>query len=85
FVGDAHMAPYELTSQYGAIDYWHQNEITGLDWLRRLHDHFEQAVWLNPITRRWWMHPTIQMVGEVFPMFELTVAGLEEAIEELTT
>ena len=84
FVGDAHMAPYELTAQYGGIDYWHQNEASGLDWLRKLRDHFEHGAWLNPISRRYWRHPTIDAIGRVFPMYELTIDGLERAIETLT-
>ena len=38
-VGDARCF-YELVSVYGAIDYWHQNETSGLDWLKRLDGHF---------------------------------------------
>ncbi|MEZ4433801.1 MAG: VWA domain-containing protein [bacterium] len=83
FVGDAHMAPYELTEVGGAIDYWHHNPITGLDWLRRLAAHFHRQAWLNPIDERWWAHPTIQTIKGVFPMFQLTLEGLEEAVEHL--
>ena len=82
-VGDAHMAPYELVSVYGAIDYWHQNETSGLDWLKRLDGHFNKCAWLNPIQKRYWGHPTIRMVSEVFPMHELTLKGLEGAISDL--
>ena len=84
YLGDAHMAPYELTAQYGAIDYWHQNEMSGLDWLKKLDDHFQHSTWLNPIGKRYWRHPTIDAIGRVFPMFELTLAGLEQAIETIT-
>ena len=82
-VGDAHMAPYELTSAFGAIDYWHQNETEGIAWLKRLSHHFKKSAWLNPIGKRYWGHPTIQMIGQVFDMHELTLAGLEDAISEL--
>ena len=82
-VGDAHMAPYELASPYGAIDYWQQNEMAGIDWLSRLDKHFTKAVWLNPIQKRFWGHPTIRMVGEVFSMYELTLRGLEHAVTDL--
>ena len=82
-VGDAHMAPYELTSRYGAIDYWHQNEVDGHSWLNKLKNHFQKAVWLNPIPKRFWNHPTIHLIGQVFPMYELTLNGLEDAIEAL--
>lgn len=83
FVGDAHMAPYELTEVGGAIDYWHHNPTTGLDWLRRLAAHFHRQAWLNPIDERWWAHPTIQTIKSVFPMFQLTLEGLEEAVDHL--
>ena len=82
-VGDAHMAPYELTSPFGSIDYWHQNDVEGIRWLQRLERHFSKAAWLNPIPRRYWGHPTIQMIGSVFSMHELTLAGLDAAIADL--
>ncbi len=84
FLGDAHMAPYELSAQYGAIDYWHQNEMSGLDWLKKLDAHFSHSAWLNPISERYWRHPTIDAIGRLFPMYELTLAGVEHAIEALT-
>ena len=83
YVGDAHMAPYELTAPYGAIDHWHMNPDTGLTWLQRLRNHFSHHAWLNPISERYWGHPTIRMVGGLMPMFELTLEGLEKAIESL--
>ena len=83
WVGDAHMAPYELTADGGAIDYWHQNEVTGLEWLQRLGRHFTRQAWLNPIDARWWGHPTIRMIGDVIPMFQLTLEGLDEAVTHL--
>ena len=68
------MAPYELVSIYGAIDYWQRNEVSGLDWLKRLTGHFSKGAWLNPIQKRYWGHPTIRMISEVFSMHELTLA-----------
>lgn len=82
-VGDAHMAPYELTAPFGAIDYSVRNRESGLDWLRRLTAHFRHRVWLNPVPRRFWAHPTIDAIGRLFPMFELTLDGLEQAIDVL--
>ncbi len=83
WVGDAHMAPYELTAEWGAIDYTHQNPNTGLEWLQRLARHFTHQAWLNPIERRFWRHPTIAMIGDVLPMHELTLEGLEDAVDAL--
>ncbi len=83
FVGDAHMAPYELTAPFGAIDYYVQNRENGLDWMRRVARHFKHRVWLNPLPGRFWAHPTIHALGELFPMYELTLDGLEKAVERL--
>lgn len=82
-IGDAHMASSELFSVGGAIDYWYHNEIPGIYWLKRLSDHFHHAVWINPIPKRAWFHPTIKAVSGVFPMHEMTVDGLEEAVRTL--
>lgn len=83
-VGDAHMAPYELFSVGGAIDYYYHNELPGLEWLQRIGDHFRHAVWINPLTRKQiWVHPTIKAIGRIFPMFEMTLDGLEEAVKAL--
>jgi uncharacterized protein with von Willebrand factor type A (vWA) domain len=77
------MAPSELFSVGGAIDYYYHNETPGLDWLQRIADHFRHCVWLNPLPERAWIHPTIKTVGKVFPMFPLTVDGLEGAVKKL--
>lgn len=83
-VGDAHMAPYELTARNGAIDYFQNNDEPGFVWLDRLKRHFTHSVWLNPLSQRMWGHPTITLVGQIFPMFELTLDGLEAAVRTLS-
>ena len=56
----------------------------GAEWLKRIADHFRHTVWLNPINvRRLWVHPTIKAVGQIFPMYEMTLDGLEEAVKAL--
>ncbi len=82
-VGDAWMSPYELTHTGGAIDYYHSNQVTGLDWLRRFRDRCPSSIWLNPEPRRIWNAPTIHLIRQVFPMFELTIDGLTEGIDVL--
>lgn len=86
-VGDASMAPTELTRPGGIIDWDLYNDRPGLDWLNRLRRHFEYSVWLNPIPRNYWDWVdgawTIRKIGEIFPMHELTVDGLERAILSL--
>ena len=82
-VGDACMAPSELFSPGGAIDYYYYNEIPGIEWLKRIADHFRYCVWLNPMPRRGWIHPTISAIAKIFPMFPLTIEGLEDAVKAL--
>jgi len=82
-VGDAWMSPYELTYTGGAIDYGHQNQDTGLTWLMRLRRRCPNSVWLNPEPRRIWNAPTIHLIRQVFPMYELTLDGLTESIDVL--
>ncbi len=82
-VGDAWMSPYELTHTGGAIDYYHSNQVTGLDWLRKFRDRCPNSIWLNPEPLRIWNAPTIHLIRQVFPMFELTIDGLTEGIDVL--
>ena len=39
---------------------------------------------MNPLSKRTWGHPTINLVSQIFPMFELTLEGLEEAVKRLS-
>ncbi|MFC1904541.1 VWA domain-containing protein [Chloroflexota bacterium] len=82
-VGDARMAPYELTERYGAIDYYEHNEKPGIVWLKRIVDHFTHCAWLNPEDERFWIHPTVRMIGQLFPMFQLTIEGLEQGVKKV--
>lgn len=82
-VGDAYMAPSELFSAGGAIDYFYHNDTPGLEWLRRIADHFRYCVWLNPLPQRAWIHPTIRTISQTFPMFPLTLDGVEDAVKAL--
>lgn len=83
FVGDACMNPYELYHAYGAIDYYDNHPTPGIDWLRRIREHFSQIVWLNPEPQPYWQHPTIRAVEKIFKMYPLTVDGLSQAVDFL--
>lgn len=83
FVGDAWMSPTELTQVGGAIDYAHLNQETGLAWLQRWRQRCPNSVWLNPEPKQIWSAPTVHMIGQLFPMFELTIDGLTEATDML--
>jgi uncharacterized protein with von Willebrand factor type A (vWA) domain len=85
-VGDAEMAPSELTWANGAIDYWYHNDTPGIIWMQRFKEKFKDAIWLNPLPKRSWEYVhSIRMVRDVFPMFELTLDGLDEGIKYLMT
>jgi uncharacterized protein with von Willebrand factor type A (vWA) domain len=83
FVGDAWMSPYELTHLGGAIDYFHRNSTTGLSWLQQFREKVPNSVWLNPERRAHWGSPSIAMIRQLFPMYELTIDGVTEAIDVL--
>jgi len=82
-VGDAWMATSELIDMYGAIYYYERNHKAGVVRLKQIADHFTHCVWLNPEPPRFWNHPTVLTIGKVFPMFELTIDGLRQAIRKL--
>jgi uncharacterized protein with von Willebrand factor type A (vWA) domain len=82
-VGDALMAPEELFSRYGAIYYYESNATPGIVWLKRIANHFTHCVWLNPNFRTQWSHPTLSAISRIFPMYPLTLEGLDMAIKRL--
>ena len=82
-MGDALMASEELFSSYGNISYFSGTETPGIVWLKRIADHFSHCVWLNPNMRINWRHPTLSAIKRIFPMYELTVDGLDQAVKKL--
>jgi uncharacterized protein with von Willebrand factor type A (vWA) domain len=85
FVGDATMAPYEITHAGGSIE--HYNEEAGSVWLQRISENFDHMVWINPTKKDYWEHSySIEVVKELLEdrMFPLSVKGLEEAMALLT-
>ncbi len=82
-VGDAAMAPEELMQPGGSISYYHLNAEPGIDWLRRIKGQVPRAAWLNPDRPDWWGSYTTRKIGELFPMFPLTLDGLSEAVAEV--
>ena len=83
-VGDASMAPYELMHVNGSIYLEQRENNASLDRLKFLSRTFRHAVWLNPQTQEEWDHTwTVGVIRQVFPMFELTLDGLEKAVQRL--
>jgi len=84
-VGDAAMASWELTERYGSIYYYQRNESPGIYYVRELANHFKNnVVWLNPeLIRDQWQSWTRKIISSVIPMYDLTIEGLEEAMNYL--
>jgi len=82
-VGDASMAPEELIDTGGSLYYYHHNDTPGITWLRRIQEHFRACIWLNPMPEGQWNRTTINLVRQIFPMYELTLDGLERGIKQL--
>ncbi|MCP4447425.1 MAG: VWA domain-containing protein [Myxococcales bacterium] len=82
-VGDALMHPGELMSPGGSIYFYHHNAAAGATWLRRLEDHYRFTAWLNPEPHQYWPRTTIEAIASIFPMYHLSLEGLEDAIRHL--
>ena len=83
-VGDASMAPYELLAPEGSIYFERRSTRPSLERLDQLAKTFPRCVWLNPVPAiRWNYTRTIHIISRIFPMFELTIDGLEKAITQL--
>jgi uncharacterized protein with von Willebrand factor type A (vWA) domain len=84
-VGDATMAPYEITNPGGSIEHW--NEEAGHVWIKRLSDHFDNIAWLNPVPDDHWDYTSsVCILRDLFDsrMYPLTLKGLEDGMAELS-
>lgn len=85
-VGDASMAPYELMATDGSIHIEERSSRPSIERLKFLAETFRRSVWLNPVPVGMWNYtPTIHTISRIFPMFELSIDGLEKAIRQLMT
>jgi uncharacterized protein with von Willebrand factor type A (vWA) domain len=83
-VGDASMAPYELMATDGSIHLEERSGTPSIECLKFLAQTFPHAVWLNPVPASMWDYTrTIGLIQQIFPMFELTIDGLEQAVSQL--
>ena len=84
-VGDASMAPYELTNPGGSIEHW--NKQSGEHWIRKLNGYFHKSVWLNPVHEDHWDYTSsINMISGLMDkkMFPLTISGISDAVGYLS-
>ena len=84
-VGDAAMSPYEIMQPGGSVE--HFNEEAGSVWLERLTNTYPAAAWLNPVAEtRWGYDRSNTVIRQIMNdrMYPLTLAGLDNAMRELT-
>lgn len=85
-VGDASMAPYELMATDGSMHIEERSTKPSYKRLQFISETFPHSVWMNPIMADEWPYTrTINAIREIFPMFELTIDGLEKAVTYLMT
>tara|TARA_A100001015_G_scaffold307967_1_gene404777 strand:+ start:562 stop:1737 length:1176 start_codon:yes stop_codon:yes gene_type:complete len=85
FVGDASMAPYEISSPGGSVEY--QNEESGMVWMQRVASTYNKVIWINPVEENYWHYtPSISMLRRLVEdrMYPLTLDGLERGMEALS-
>jgi uncharacterized protein with von Willebrand factor type A (vWA) domain len=83
-VGDASMAPYELLTTDGSIYVGERSGKPSYLKLQLVAKTFSHSIWLNPVSTCEWPYTrTIVQIQEIFPMFELTLDGLEKAVTHL--
>ena len=85
FVGDAMMAPYEVTHAGGSVEHW--NEEPGAVWMQRMADQFDKLVWLNPAPEaHWGQGGSLGAIKEIVKdkMYPLSLQGLEDAMRHLS-
>ena len=85
FVGDATMAPYEITHAGGSVEHW--NEEAGAVWIQRVMDTYDKVIWINPTPEDTWEYSTSvalsrKLVDE--KMFPMTIRGIEDGMSYLT-
>ncbi len=70
-IGDAAMAPYELS------------RLSYHNW-QLLKDKFDRMVWLNPMHRSEWDYTqTTVLLKDIIPMYTLTPKGIEKAVRDM--
>lgn len=84
FIGDAAMAPYEITHPGGSVEHW--NEEPGLVWLQRFMQTYRKLIWINPYPENTWGYTTsTHIIRDLLEqrMYPFTLSGLEEGMRYL--
>lgn len=81
-IGDANMAPSELMAAHGSLDIMTSVRKPGHEWLQELRTAYPVSIWLNPIPRYRWSRESVSIphIQRIFPMEDLTLAGIKNAV-----
>ncbi len=84
-IGDANMAPAELMAASGSLYFVSEERKSGREWLKELRTAFPASIWLNPIPKERWAGESISIdrIGRIFPMEDLTLSGIKNAVDRL--
>jgi uncharacterized protein with von Willebrand factor type A (vWA) domain len=85
-VGDASMAPYEIVSVGGSVEY--MNRESGVTWMTRMQESFGKVIWFNPTPKAHWGYTqSIGLIQELVEdhMYPLTLDGLDRGIRYLAS
>jgi hypothetical protein len=83
-VGDASMAPYELMATDGSIHIEERSTRSSIERLKFIVKTFPHSIWLNPVPAQVWGYTrTVVAISQIFPMFELSLDGLEKGVQHL--
>lgn len=87
-LGDAQMAPGELLSvgPFGSsLERPGGGPMRGFDWLVHLAEQFDRTAWLNPDPPAYWVGGTVEVISQVFRMYQLSLDGLTRAFTHLSS
>ncbi len=83
-VGDASMAPYEIMATDGSIHIEERSGRPSIERLQLLSRTFRHSAWLNPKPSEEWPYTrTVNVIRQIFPMFDITLDGLEKMVAHL--
>jgi uncharacterized protein with von Willebrand factor type A (vWA) domain len=80
------MSPYEIVHPGGSVEHW--NEEAGRVWLERLTRAYPRFAWINPRPEAYWRQtPSVEIIRDILGgrMYPLTLAGLDDAIDALSS
>ena len=75
-VGDSYMAPHELLSPFGSIEFREESSTPSMENLKTLSEHFPFIVWINPTPKKYWKRTVAPYIQKIFRMEPLTINGI---------